>query len=916
MARLFAVAVASTVNFVTTVGLVGRPPERGFVGRQPELRVLDERLAAARMGQPQIVYVEGEAGAGKSTLLSHFLGSLTDAVLVEVGGDEEETLLSYGIVDQLHPGTFTEPGLDPIAVGSQLLALFDQWQDGGRVVVVAIEDLQWVDRPSSRAVLFALRRLRADKVLTVVSTRTGVLDDSAWARFVAGDSRVTRIRIGGLSSADLTQLASDLGMGTLSDRAASELAAHTNGNALYCRALLEEIGVEGLSPARSGGLPAPRELSSVILTRVGALPASTQAFLAAAAVLGQHSPTSAVIALAELSDAPHEVDAVIATGLVTEGGASELAFVHPLYRAAIYGDLSPTRRRALHARAAELVGGRSRLAHLVAASLGPDDQLATELEEAARTAAGAGDAAAAAWAMEQAAALSVDAADRERRLLDAASVLLNAADTSAAARVLGLCQVSSARRDALFGLLGVFTGSPTAEQRLLAAWEAHDRVTETEIGARAATSLANLMVVTGRPAQGLEWAARAVEATVAGSPLRAMACTAQAYAFAVDGRSASGLMALGFLPDSANEVPLSETDALIMRGMLRVYTDDLSSAIADLAVAAARLRAGLPSTYPVPCLTYLSDAHFRRGDWDAAVVHAEVAISLAQDADRPLDLARAHGQAAQVFASRGQWALAQAHVAASRAAAVRFPSVLAVAAAAVAGAALGYARGDWPAVIAATESVRATKLDVVGGRPGIFNWRALEVDALVRLGRLVDTQTAVLAFESSIPDAGLASAALSLARCEGNLAAARGDVAGADAAFSRAGVIEVAVPFEQAMARLDDGRRKRAPGDRPVAIALLEAAHRLFSDLGADPYVKVCAAELLAMSVPVADHAPATLGLSRAELAVARLAAAGKTNKEIADELYLSVKTVEYHLRNIFQKLGIASRRDLPASLR
>ena len=129
-------------------------------------------------------------------------------------------------------------------------------------------------------------------------------------------------------------------------------------------------------------------------------------------------------------------------------------------------------------------------------------------------------------------------------------------------------------------------------------------------------------------------------------------------------------------------------------------------------------------------------------------------------------------------------------------------------------------------------------------------------------------------------------------------------------------MIEVAVPFEQAMARLDDGRRKRAPGDRPVAIALLEAAHRLFSDLGADPYVKVCAAELLAMSVPVADHAPATLGLSRAELAVARLAAAGKTNKEIADELYLSVKTVEYHLRNIFQKLGIASRRDLPASLR
>ncbi|HEY3923711.1 MAG TPA: LuxR C-terminal-related transcriptional regulator [Acidothermaceae bacterium] len=888
----------------------------GFVGRQPELHILEQRLAAARTGQPQIVFIEGEAGAGKSTLLSHFLGSIPDAVIVEVGGDEAETLLSYGIVDQLHPGTFTEPGLDPIAAGSQLLAFFDQLQDADQVVVVSIEDLQWVDRPSSRALLFALRRLRADKVLTVVSSRTGELDDAAWARFVAGDSRVTKIRVGGLSSADLTQLASDLGLGALSDRAASELAVHTKGNALYCRALLDEIGVEGLSPAGNAGLPAPRGLSSVILTRVGALPASTQAFLAAAAVLGQHSPTSVVMALAELAGSPHEVDGAIATELVAESGSSEVTFAHPLYRAAIYNDLSPTRRRALHARAADLLAGRPRLVHRVAASLGPDEELARELETAGRAASDAGDAAASAWAMEQAAALSLAAADRERRLLDAAAVLLSSADTAAAARVLSSCTASSARCDALVGLLGVFTGSPTAEQRLLAAWETHDRVVETEIGARAATSLANLMAISGRPQQGLDWASRAVEATVAGSPLRAMACTAQAYALATAGRSTSGLMALGFLPASPNEVPLADTDALIMRGMLRVYTDDLSAAIADLAVAAARLRAGLPSTYPVPCLTYLSDAHFRRGDWDAALAHAEVAISLAQDADRPLDLARAHGQAAQVFAFRGQWPAARANVAAARAAAVRFPTVLAIAAAAVAAAALGCARGDWLAVLAATESVRATKLDDVGGRPGIFNWRAMEADALIGIDRLDDAQSALDAFSSSMPDGGLASAALSLARCQGSLAFARGDVAGTDAAFAAARLIGVSMPFEQALVKLDDGRRKRASVDRPAAVSLLEAAHGLFSELGADPYVQTCAAELAALSVPVVATAPATFGLSRAELAVARLAAAGKTNKEIAEELYLSVKTVEYHLRNIFQQLGIASRRELPASLR
>src|ERR1700735_4018864 len=95
----------------------------GFVGRQSELRILGDRLAAAEMGHPQVVYVEGEAGGGKSTLLSRFLGSLPDAVVLQVGGDEAETLLSYGIIDQLQPGALTEPGTDPIAAGARLLDL-------------------------------------------------------------------------------------------------------------------------------------------------------------------------------------------------------------------------------------------------------------------------------------------------------------------------------------------------------------------------------------------------------------------------------------------------------------------------------------------------------------------------------------------------------------------------------------------------------------------------------------------------------------------------------------------------------------------------------------------------------------------------------------------------------------------------
>jgi DNA-binding CsgD family transcriptional regulator len=890
----------------------------GFVGRHRELRALDACLAAARRGQPQVAYLEGEAGGGKSTLLSRFLGSVPDAVVLAAGGDEAETLLSYGVIDQLQPGAVTEPGTDPMAVGTRLLDLLDRRQAGGRVVVLVIDDLQWADRPSSRAVLFALRRLRAEKVLTIVAARAGGLADPGWARFAGGDARVTRIRLGGLSPDDLTELAAALGLGALSHRGAARLAAHTDGNALYCRALLEEIGIAALS-AGDGGLPAPQQLSAVILARVAALPAGAQSFLAAAAVLGQHAPAPMIASVARLPGGQAEADPAVRAGLLAEAAAApELAFAHPLYRAAIYADLSPAIRRELHARAAGLTAGRGRLAHRVAAALGPDEALAAELEAAARPAAAAGDAGAAAWALEQAAALSPAAGPRERRLLDAAAVLLNTADTPAAARVLASCQAASARRDALTGLLGVFTGLPSAEGRLIAAWQEHDREAERDVGARAATSLTNWMIISGRPGPALTWAARAVDNTVPGSALRAMARTAEAYALAAARRVPDGLAVLGFLPGPGNEVPMAETDALIMRGMLKVYADDLPGAIADLGIAAARLRTGLPATYPGPCLAHLSDAHYRRGDWAAADTYAQLATALAQDTDRPLDLARAHARAAQVLAGRGQWAEAQAHVSAARAAAGRLPLVMAVAAAATGGAALAAARGDLAGVLAATEPVRATGLLDTGGRPGMFDWRAIEADALTGLGRLDDAEAALREFEDAIPAAGLAPAALALARGQGNLAVARGQAGDAAAAFGRARALapEVPMPFEHALLSRDDGRRLAAAGNRPGAIAQLEAARALFAGLGADPYAQACATELAALRVTGATGRPAALlGLSRSELAVARLVATGLTNREVAGQLYVSVKTVEYHLRNSYIKLGITSRRALTALL-
>jgi DNA-binding CsgD family transcriptional regulator len=614
------------------------------------------------------------------------------------------------------------------------------------------------------------------------------------------------------------------------------------------------------------------------------------------------------------------LDAALGSGLVEEGASpTELSFVHPLYRAAILGDLSPAGRRELHARAADSVAGRTRLIHLVEAAVEPDEDLADQLETAAKDSALVGDASTSAWALERAASVSGAPDERDRRLLDAAVIHLNAADAVSAARVLASCQSSGARRDALGGLLGVYNGSPDTEQRLLRAWEGHDPQAEREIGSRAATSLANWMVIAGRPEEALLWGQRAVTAAGENSPVWTLASTALAYGFAAAGRSPEGLAVLRFLPGAANEARASETDALIMRGILRLYTDDLSGSIADLGVAASRLRSGMPSSYPGTCLAHLSDAYFRRGDWDAAVTQAQLATSLAQDGDRPLDLARAHGRAAQVLAYQGQRSAAEAHVHAARSAADRFPQVLTAAVAAVAAVALAFAQGALIEVLAATERVRAAGRIEFGGCPGIFNWRATEIDALIGLGRIDEARGALGEFERAIPRFGLPSASLMLARTGGNLATAVGDTTGAADAFARAHLLAAAVsmPFEHALLSLHDGRRLRIAGQTSEAVEQLEGAHRMFSSLGADPFVVTCSTELATLQVSApTDSAGSALGLSRAEFAVARLAASGRTNKEAAAELYVSVKTVEYHLRNSYMKLGISSRRQLTDLLR
>jgi DNA-binding CsgD family transcriptional regulator/tetratricopeptide (TPR) repeat protein len=912
----------------------GPPPGRGvFVGRADELAVLEAAAAAARCSHPQVVLVEGEAGIGKSSLLAQFASGLAGAAVLRASGDEAELLLPYGIVGQLvasargaggrPPGLLSSDlsgAVDPLAVGAELVVWLGQVCRGRGLVLACIDDLHWADGPSARASLFAMRRLQADQVLVVVSARAGELSrlGEAWPRFVAGDHRAGRVPLGGLGPEDVVALGRALGAGELPRRAVGRLLEYTGGNPLHIRAVLEELGSECLD--RPGGaVGVPRSLAGVVLSRVGALSPAAWQLVAAAAVLGHHCRLAVAAALAGLDDPVPALEEAMAAGVLIQqpgGLAAGIGFPHLLVQRAVYDDLSPARRRRLHERAAGLVDRRQALAHRVAASVGPDDGLAGELEAAGREARDLGRTAQGADWLAQAAAASSDPAAADRRLLDALEILVTCGEVAQAEGL--AARVASAgaspRRCWLLGTLDFLAGrAAAAEARLVQAWETHDPARDASVGAATATQLVALCMVEGRLVEAVRWGEQAARADAAPAAVRHRAQGALAIARVVSGQGPQGLTGLGFLPAAPSEVPREDTDALALRGMARAVADDLAGAVADLSAAAARLRAGVPLRTASLCLSYLALAEYRLGRWDDAVVHAELAVSLARDADRVWEFGLVHGVAAMVPALRGEWEVASAHVRMATDAACTVGSVETIGI--TAQELLAAVRGDLEGVIGAAAALRAAGNTEF---PSNYLWRILEIEALIGLDRLGQAETALAELEAALSPFGQVSALVAAARLRGDLAAAAGHPAAAAAAFQAAWrhAQGLQVPLALAQLEISDARRLRAVGQLQSAVARLRSARQRLSSLGARPYVEICDRELAAAGVPAGPQtAPALPGLTPAEQSVARLVVAGRSNRQTAAELYVSVKTVEFHLGHIFDKLGIRSRKDLIARI-
>jgi DNA-binding CsgD family transcriptional regulator len=940
--------------------VVGEVPVVPFVGRRAELAALCARLAEVGNRIPHVVQIEGPAGIGKTALIENFLaaaGTGPQPVVLRSSGEETETLLPYGVIEQLARSAGRagrdlrdavtptlgdgepEPLEDAISVGTRLLALLDRLESG-RPVVLVVDDAQWADAPSLQALIFALRRLVADPVLAVVAVRDDGADllPASLRRLVTGH-RGSELRLRGLGDEDLRSLAAGLGIDRFPVSAVRRLRHGTQGNPLHATAVLEEFP-PGEWGAGQRPLPSPRSFRLLVRDRYAACAPATRRLLDAAAVLGLRCPLPLAAALAEVPEPLVAVDDAGVHGLLSASGARQpwmVAFPHPLVRSAIYDALGAAPRSALHLRAAELVaaagpsdGGAAGaegeqidlasvvLRHRVSAAVEPDATLAADLERFADREARRQSWPSAVAHLVEASRLSPDRrGDGQTRLLRAVNWLLQNGDAAGAAafadEVAGF--EPGPLRDSVLGSLAMATGDPaTAESLLASAWKACSEDTDPETAATIAFQ--NAVHRYGRldgPGSAL-WCERALALTGPDTTTRWAAQTYLAHGLGYSGRAAESFAAAAGAEERPGDPPFAWLEPRSARGLLRLVDDDLDGAREDLASAAATAsRLGVLNTAAY-AFAFLARAEYLAGAWDDAVLHAERAVAINEESDLAFTRSMVLGVAALVPAGRGEWAAAQAAIDAADVGDYE-RSVVAIA---MSRARLAEARGDRAAVLAALDPVRRFPDRAGANEPGFWAWADLYAEALAGVGRHDEADELLRPHETRAAERGRLSSIARLARARGRVEAAAGRPDRADAAFAQAleAVDRVPFPFDRARTRLAAGAFHRRAGRRRRAVDLLVEAQEGFAALGAEPYVERCDKELAASGLdPAARRNRDRAGLTSQELVVARLAAAGRSNRDLAAELVVSVKTVEYHLRNAFQKLGVTSRRQLAGRL-
>ncbi|GAB7192130.1 LuxR family transcriptional regulator [Kineococcus sp. NUM-3379] len=914
-------------------------------GRTDESAVLGNLLRAATGGSGGTLVVRGVAGIGKSVLVDHAVQAtattsrVRDLRVLRATGVEFEADLAFAGLHQLcsplleHLGELPAPQADALRsalglggqpaapeaallVGAGLLALLAA---AARVtpVVCVVDDVQWLDEASTKALAFAARRLDDVPVALLLVVRDGEPDDEPAAAQILG--RLPHLRLAGLRDRDARALLAAEVRAPIDPRVRDRVVAEARGNPLALVELPRTFSPAEL--AGGYGLPddesVPAVLESSFRHRLMTLPAASLAFVTLAAAEPTGDPALLWRAVREAGLSPRAALPAEATGLLSVG--TTVRFRHPLVRSAVYRAAGLSERRAAHRALALATDPQTdpdrRAWHLALAADGPDEEVAAELVRSADRAQARGGLAATGAFLERAAALSPDPARRAERLVSAAVAKRAAGAPEAAVELLAAAEN---------GVLDVRQRAHVVVLRARTAFDRRRDADAVEGLLTAGRSVAAVDVDTARDVLLEAFAAAVYTGRFADRGLIPLiAGTLRSLPRPVDHRDPMEQLHEGFLaqvlhgPAVATPLlragvaqalsdvsgPLRTSSLWLVCSAAQETWDEASfRTIADRQLTGVR-RAGAVASLPI-ALSYRALAHVHAGEFDAAQALVDECHRVAVELEVPPML--------HVDVTISAWRGDDVRTAellrkGMHDATVRQEGRLLTA--------LEYAQ----TVLLNGQGRYAEALEVcrvpVELAPTTFQvWIPAEfVEAAVRSGHPDLAMPVLDRLRESARAAGSDWAAGMLARCTALV------TVGPEAEASyRAAVEHLALTHaapQLARTHLLYGEWLRREGRKREAREQLRTAHDAFSALGAAAFAARAARELAATGERArargAGDPEQPAPLTAQELQVARLVGGGATSKEVAAELFLSPRTVDAHLRNIFAKLGVTSRRQL-----
>jgi DNA-binding CsgD family transcriptional regulator len=909
-----------------------------IVGRDDELRYLHAFFDRTD-GELRALVLEGEAGVGKSTLWTAGVAEVQQRgfqVLSSRPAEVERGLphvvladLLEGVADEVLP-TLSAPRrralegallmrqgpedeLDPRALGVAVRTCFQVLAEE-RPLVLAVDDSQWVDSSSASVLAFALRRLRAERMLLLLARR---LDERTGERGIEESvdvHAVERLRVGPLSMGAMHALL-QLRLGRpLVRPTLLRLHEMSGGNPFYALELARGLSSAGANGDPTEPLPVPETLERLVDARLGRLDGSTREALLLTAAHGR--PSAALLRAAGTS--PNALEPALAAGVV-ELSDGVVRFTHPLLASVLYQGAAGEERRQAHRRLAAIVDDPvERARHLAVSSDTPDEEVAAALEEAANLPRGRGAVIAVAELAEHALRLTPSDAleDRHRRTIAAARAHLEAGDTS------------RARALALDLLARTQAGGRAEALVLLSDIEivVRHRKRAVELRRDALDAAAGLPAL---QAEIHEWLGQELWFTEGVGPADEHAVTALELAEALgdDALRTGALSALAVGrfrigdPDALRLVEQAQLAAATVdpRRRRRVMFSVVHPLVWSYQLDRARtLLEGIDSEWSerdelttASILYWLGLIEVRAGRFPVAADYAERAREIwRQYANDEPEEGNGAWLVALIAAHRGELERARALVERNLPLTEGHP-LLHSGDDAVLGLVeqwSGHPSEAAERFAAADEERRCSGVN----EPAKFWWRADHVEALLALGRLDDAVSLVDSWEAEAARLGREAVLAQATRCRGLVAAARGDVEDALAELARAVAQHEAVGdlFGRARALLALGVVGRRMRQKRAARGATEEAVAIFEECGAERWAEKARSELGRIGGRRREE-----GLTAAEQRVATLVAEGRTNREVAAALLLGERTVETHLSHIYAKLGVRSRTELARTL-